>query len=202
MVVKPDAGEILDTVAEPDTASPSSDQPEASGQVHLGIVELFESIRGRLIIYFEVRHCVDPEELADATLERVLEKLCEGAIVADLRRYSFGVARNIFFEYLRGKKAMLTFIDERKHQSEPSSVDDSAVIRERQLACLEECLGHLKEQDRTMLLEYYQFKGRPKLDQRKKMAEQMNISRETLALRIFHLKQKLKKCVSERLENI
>ena len=143
-----------------------------------------------------------PEELADATLERVLEKLCEGAKVTDLGRYSFGVAKNIFFEYLRSKRATLTFIDEHKYQSEPINDEATAVMRERQLACLEECMKRLKERDRKMLLDYYQFKGRPKLDQRKKMAAEMNITREVLALRIFHLKQKLKKCVSERLEEI
>ena len=203
VVVKSDAGEILKAVAEPDTpANPPTDQSEVSVQAHLGIVELFESLRGRLIIFFEKRRCVDPEELADATLERVVEKLCEGAKVANLGSYSFGVAKNVFYEYLRGKRATLTFIDEQKYKHEPTSDENSAAMRERQLACLEECLSHLKERDRTMLLDYYRFKGRLKLDQRRKMAEEMNITREVLALRVFHLKQKLKKCVSERLEEI
>lgn len=201
VVVKSDAEKIR-KVADPETpANPPSNESEESGQMHLGIVDLFESLRGRLIIFFEVRHCVDPEELADATLERVLEKLCEGATVTDLGRYSFGVARNVFYEYLRKKKATLRFIDEQKYESEQSD-EDSGVMRERRLACLEECLSHLKEGDRTMLLDYYKFKGRLKLDQRKKMAEELSITRQALALRVFHLKQKLKKCVSERLEDI
>jgi len=205
-LVKSDTEEIRKAMAEPDTPPtiPQIDQAEVSGDAHLGIVELFESLRGRLIIFFEKRNCIDPEELADATLERVVKKLCEGAKVSDLGRYSFGVAKKIFLEYLRKKNATVTFFDEQKYRSHSTSgaVEDDAVMRERQLTCLEECLGHLKEHDRTMLLEYYQFNGRAKLDQRRKMAKQMNISRETLALRIFHLKQKLKKCVSERLEDI
>lgn len=176
--------------------------PEPPDQEHLGIVELFESLRGRLIIYFEVRHAVDPEELADETLKRVLEKLCGGAKVADLGPYCFGVARNVFHEYLRDKKKLVSFIDEHRYQGEPIDDEDEAVLREQRLACLEDCMRRLKERDRTMLLDYYRYKGRLKLDQRKRMADEMKITREVLALRVFHLKQKLKKCVSERLKEI
>lgn len=203
MVVKSDVGKVRKTVIEPDPPG-QADQVEVCGQVHQGIVELFKSLRERLIIFFEVRHCVDPEELADATLERVMEKLCNGTKVEDLGRYSFGVAKNVLFEYLRGRKKMLTFIDEQRYKPEPaaSSAAEDQDMQERSLTCLEECMAHLKEQDRLMLLDYYRFKGRAKLDQRRQIAEQLSISRETLALRVFHLKQKLKKCVKERLEGI
>ena len=204
LVVKSEAGEIREAKAEPEIPPTSEiDQSEVSGQAHLGIVERFKSIRARMIFFFEKRNCIDPEELADATLERVVKRLCGGAKVSDLERYSYGVAKKIFLEYLRKKDATVAFFDDQKYRSYSTSGggEDDAVIRERQLTCLEECMARLKEQDRTMLMEYYQFNGRLKLEQRRKMAERMNISRETLALRIFHLKQKLRKCVSERLED-
>jgi RNA polymerase sigma factor (sigma-70 family) len=174
-----------------------NDQP-----AHLGVVERFTAIRTRLIFFFEKRGCVDPEELADTTLERVVENLASQK-VTDLEPYSFGVAKNVFLEYLRKKKKTVAFLDEQKYRSQSTSGggEDEAIIRERKLTCMEECLARLKEHERAMLLEYYEFNGRLKLERRRKMAEQMNISKETLALRIFHLKKRLRKCVTERLED-
>lgn len=179
-----------------------SEAGESDQSAHLGVVERFTAIRTRLIFFFEKRNCVDPEELADATLERVVQKL-DSEKVTDLERYSFGFAKKIFLEYLRKKKATVAFLDEQKYrlQSTSGGGEDEAIIRERKLTCMEECLAHLKEHERAMLMEYYEFNGRLKLEQRRKMAERMNISRETLALRIFHLKKRIRKCVTERLED-
>jgi RNA polymerase sigma factor (sigma-70 family) len=168
-----------------------------------GIVELFESMRDKMVIFFEVRHCIDPEELADETLERVLQKLCQGTEVSDLIRYSYGVAKNIFHEHLRRERAKQKYVEAEKHRSGPDPSDDTddAALREQRLQYLEDCLARLSEQGRSLLSEYYKFTGQLKLDHRKKMAEELNISREALTLRVFHLKRKLKKCINDCLEN-
>jgi RNA polymerase sigma factor (sigma-70 family) len=167
------------------------------------IVELFELLRGKMVIFFEVRCCLDPEELADETLERVMKKLCAGTEVTDLVRYSYGVARNIFHEYLRKEKAKRKYVEAQQHRfgTHPEEEEPDAAEREQRRKCQEGCLARLKEQGRWLLSEYYRFRGQPKLDHRQKMADQLNISRETLRLRVFHLKQKLKKCVDDCLEN-
>ncbi len=168
------------------------------------IIERFESSRGKLIIYFERRHCLDPEELAEETLERVMRKLCEGTEVADLMSYSYGVARNVFHEYLRKEKAKQKYFNEerRRRPEGDAGENEDAAVQERRLECLEQCTARLKERERWMLFEYYRYKGQRKLEHRRKIAEQLNISRETLTLRIFHLKGRLKKCINEGLENV
>ena len=186
-------------MAEPTSpsSSPFDTNPwEASGDGRQGILQLFESLRGKLILFFEVRHCIDPEELAEATLERVIQRLCEGTRIADLVCYSFGVAKNIYREYIRATKARDSFIAQQKYRSKEFLSDENeADAHEKQLTCLEGCMMRLKEQDRVMLVEYYKFKGQLKLEHRRQMAEQLGITREALTLRIFHLKLRLKKCV-------
>ena len=117
-------------------------------------------------------------------------------------RYSHGVAKNIFYEYLRGEKAKQRYAEEQKHRFKTSSSEetDDADVREERLKCLEGCMARLKEQDRWMLAEYYRYRGQPKLDYRRKLSEQLNISRSALTLRIFHLKHKLKKCINDCLD--
>jgi RNA polymerase sigma factor (sigma-70 family) len=169
------------------------------------IVELFELLRGKMIIFFEARRCLDPEELADETLARVMKKLCAGTEVSDLVRYSYGVARNVFHEYLRKESAKRKYVEAQQHRfgthAEEEEPDDADDAREQRLKCQEGCLARLNEDGRRLLFEYYRFRGQPKLEHRQKMADQLNISRETLRLRVFHLKQKLKKCVKDCLEN-
>jgi DNA-directed RNA polymerase specialized sigma24 family protein len=175
---------------------------EGSGD-RQSIVELFETLRGKLTLFFEARRCVDAEGLADATLERVIEKLCEGTKVADLTGYSFGVAKNIIREDARKERARQRYVEEQRHrlQAVQGEEDDEAALRERRLKCLEDCTARLRERERWTLFEYYKLRGQRKLEHRRKMAEQLNISREALTLRIFHLKQRLKRCINDCLKN-
>lgn len=173
------------------------------GEEGESIVELFESLRAKLTTFFEARGCIDPEELADETLQRVVLKICQGTEVSNLVGYSYGVAKNIFKEYVRREKIKQAYVDSQKYRAgvEPIVDEDEAQVRERRFKCMEDCMAQLNKQGRWLLLEYYKIKGQAKLAHRKQMAEELNISREALTLRVFHLKQRLKKCVHECLEN-
>jgi RNA polymerase sigma factor (sigma-70 family) len=185
-------------------SSPRAEHPEVSAYDSSGLVESFAIIRSKLILFFEVKRCVDPEGLADETLMRVFKKLCSGEEVTDLTAYSFGFARFVFLEYLRKKDVPLEFIDEQLYQFEMEANDDDndAAMREKKMACLEQCLARLKKDDREMLLQYYEVSGNLKTEHRLKMAQERNISRSTLSMRIFHLKEKLRKRVSDLLEDM
>lgn len=167
-----------------------------------GVVERFRSLQSRLVFYFERRHCFDPEELADETLERVVQKLCEGTEVSDLTSYSYGVARNVFYEYLRREKAKHKYSDEQRHRPEAASAEDDEEVkaRERRLECLDDCMARLKERERWLLSEYYRYKGRRKLEHKQKLADELKISREALTLRVFNLKRRLKRCIDDCLK--
>ena len=66
-------------MAEPEPPPhPQAEQPEVSAADSSELVESFKIIRSKLILFFEVKRCVDPEELADETLMRVFKKLCGG----------------------------------------------------------------------------------------------------------------------------
>src|SRR6185369_9201126 len=60
-------------------------------------------IRKRLVLYFDRKNCLFPEELADETLNRVARRLDEeGAITTDSpAHYCYIVARFVFLESLR-----------------------------------------------------------------------------------------------------
>src|SRR5690348_4141461 len=65
----------------------------------------YEEIRERLIKIFTGRGCVDAEDLADETINRVTKRLSEirKEFKGDPARYFFGVANMVFKEYMRRK---------------------------------------------------------------------------------------------------
>ena len=65
----------------------------------------YEKIRRSLIKIFTGRGCVEPEDLADETINRVTSKLkeIEKEFSGDRTRYFFGVANKVHLEHLRRK---------------------------------------------------------------------------------------------------
>lgn len=156
----------------------------------------FEALRRRLVFYFESHRCDDPEELAHITLDRLMRKHGERVEVRDLVRYSYGVAQNVLYEYLRRKKAEKRYVGEQKYRAHVGADDGGAAAgKELRLRCLDECVAHLSPEDRALLADYFKGRGRGRQERRRVMAEQLNISREALTMRVFHLKRRLRKCV-------
>lgn len=165
--------------------------------------ERFESLRRKLVFYFESRRCDDPEDLAHETLERLMRRHGEHVEVKDLMRYSYGVARNVLYEHLRKKKAEKRYINEQEYRSHADEADvEAATAKERRLKCLEECAARLNAQESALLTDYFSGRGRNRQEHRRRMAEQLNIPRDTLTLRVFNLKRRLRKCIEKCLEEL
>src|SRR5215510_991230 len=65
----------------------------------------YEDIRRRLIKIFTGRACVEAEDLADETINRVSSRLSviKEEFKGDRARYFFGVANKVYMEYMRRK---------------------------------------------------------------------------------------------------
>jgi RNA polymerase sigma factor (sigma-70 family) len=137
------------------------------------------------------------------TIERVMRKVGEGQTVNDINSYVYGVARNVLYEELRSAKYRARYLaDELSTKSEAVEPDEAAETdeKERRLQCLEKCAQQLPEQSRELLTSYFQLKGAAKIENRKMLAERLGITREALTLRLFHTKNKLRKCIEKCLE--
>ena len=122
----------------------------------------YEEIRSKLIKYFLPASQSDAEALADETINRVARRLNEvkDQVYGERVRYFYGVARKVLLEYLR-----------RKHpQHDPGPVVDSERV-ELEYWCLEECMAKLSPENRDLVLRYYAFDGRERIEQRKLLAE-------------------------------
>jgi DNA-directed RNA polymerase specialized sigma24 family protein len=151
----------------------------------------YEEIRRRLIKIFTGRGCVEVEDLADETINRVTSKLdeIEKEFTGDRTRYFFGVANKVYMEYLRRKLP------------QPSSLSPADSNRvEQEYRCLEHCVGRLSEENRYLLLQYYQAEGRAKIEQRRLLAEKLGIAPNALRIRAYRIRMTLLECVEKCVE--
>jgi DNA-directed RNA polymerase specialized sigma24 family protein len=151
----------------------------------------YEDIRRRLIKIFSCRGCNESEDLADETINRVANKLEEIAptFVGEPARYFYGVANKIYFEYLRRKPMPELPI--------PTADTDDF---EKEVECLERCIQRLTLENRNLVLYYYQDEKRAKIDNRKKLAEQMGIAVNALRIRAYRIRASLQDCVTSCLQ--
>ena len=161
--------------------------------------EAYEKARQRLIIFFASRKCRDPENLVDNTIDIAFLKFKKGEIPAEAQpiAYLFGIARNVFREYLRkDEKEQAANANSQQHRS------DSHSEVERKHACLDRCLNELAQDDRTILLDYYSQTKRAKIDLHRQLAERRNLTPNALRNRIFRLNQRMARCVNNCLEKL
>jgi len=152
----------------------------------------YEEIRSKLIKYFLQYAQTDAESLADETINRVARRLNEikDQVYGERARYFFGVARKVMLEYLRRKRP----------QPEPDQASDSAGV-ELEYGCLEECVAKLSPENRDLVMRYYACDGRERIEERKKLAEELGIAPNALRIRAFRIRAELQKCVEECMEH-
>jgi len=148
----------------------------------------YEQIRSRLIKIFTGRGCVDPEDLADETINRVTRKLNEiqDEFTGDPARYFFGVANKVYMEYLR-----------RKTPQPPPPTPPDPGRAELEHRCLERCIARLSSDDRNLFVRDYGTKGQTQANRRKALADELGISLNALRIRVYRIRTALKECVEK-----
>lgn len=148
----------------------------------------YEKIRGGLIKIFTGRACVEPEDLADETINRVARKLkeIEKDFSGDRARYFFGVANKVHLEHLRRKIP----------QAVPPATTDPDRI-ELEYNCLERCIERLPQENRELLLRYHGAEGATETELRRALADEMGIAPNALRIRAHRIRASLKECVKK-----
>ncbi len=149
----------------------------------------YEQLRHRVIGLLRWWGAARPEELADATMDRVARKLEEGVSVpaGTVGAYIRGVARMVFHE---SRREPLT-VPVASELPAPITVDDG----ERASRCLESCLGALGSADRSLLLRYYDSGKAAEV--RKQLADELGLSRTALRIRAHRLRLPIERCMTQ-----
>ena len=158
----------------------------------------YEEIRSKLIGRFRQLGCMDPEELANETFDRVTWTLPRiiGVYVGDREAYFFSVAHYIYREHLRRPIMLLLNADF------PLRITPDREVFEKELldSCLQNCMEKLDATSREMIIEYYRGERKVKIKTRQKLAERMGIKLTNLRLKALRIRAALKKCILDCME--
>ena len=165
--------------------------------------EKYLEMRRRLVGYFDRKNCVAPDELADETLNRVARRLEEQGAITDTppARYCYITAKFVFLENLRsGQRSEISFSELPPGAVEsvlgaPAPETSALVTKERQFACLEDCVAKLAPADRDLILEYYHGEQPAKIKRRRGLAQSLNVTLNALSIRACRIRNKLELCV-------
>jgi DNA-directed RNA polymerase specialized sigma24 family protein len=164
----------------------------------------YETIRLRLIKIFTCRGCLEAEDLADETINRVTARVPEIAkgYQGDPAQYFFGVCQKVHLEYLRKVSA---------HRELDSGIGGDASRPaatmipqdiEAEYECLERCLDNLPTANRELVIKYYQQERQAKIDHRKLLAQELGIAVNALRIRAHRIRLALQKCVEDCVEQL
>ncbi|MGZ8844356.1 MAG: hypothetical protein ACXW18_11885 [Pyrinomonadaceae bacterium] len=163
----------------------------------------YEQIRTRLIKIFTCRGCVDAEELADETINRVASKIDEIApnYEGDPTPYFYAVSQRVHQEYLRKCKMRQADVSPEAAADQPEKITLSPTDDEAEYECLERCMRDLPAANSKLVLEYYRHEKQAKIDHRKRLAEELGIGVNALRIRVHRIRHELEKCLNICLEH-
>jgi DNA-directed RNA polymerase specialized sigma24 family protein len=154
-------------------------------------------MRTNLTRFFEWRGCSFPEDHADETINRIAKRVAEGEEILNYSGYSLGVARLLLLEINKGRQREQLALAEIGTASE---VYEEADTDESRLTCLRSCLQTLSNDNRELILQYYQGEKGEKIQNRKKLMDRLGIPVNTLRMRALRLRERLQSCVEECVE--
>lgn len=164
--------------------------------------QAYNELRLALLTYFEHNHCVEPEQLADETLDRIARKP-EAAEIANVGEFAFGVARNVRREARRKialRRDLAHLMEREEGKSKEPSPEDAIVNKiemTRRLACLRRCLAKLTAEDRQLFQRYHPDECEALDEHRQRLADAMGVSWTSLRMRVSRIRRKLEDCFQD-----
>jgi len=152
--------------------------------------EKYALIQLRLIRFFASRCCLDAEDQTDKVINVVARKVNELAnYEGDKALYFLGVAKLKYLEYRRESRP-------REIPAPPDPSNDT----EEEHGRLDECMEALSSDDRWLVLSYHQGEKQAKINNRKRLARQLDITMNALRIRITRILKQLRRCMENSVE--
>jgi len=112
-------------------------------------------------------------------------------------RYCYIVAKFVLLEHLRRPDQQLVGLTPTFDRlPDPAGRPGEAARRERLLDCLDRCMRALPPDDAQLILDYYRGEQRAKIEQRRRLATERNLSLNALKIRACRLRDKLEVCIN------
>ena len=153
----------------------------------------YSDIHLRLVRILAGKGCSEAEDLADQTINVVANKPDDffKNYRGDPALYFYGVNRKIYQEWLN------------RHPPPPPLPQPDREEIERRCDCLEKCLQKITTpEEARMVVRYHEGEGQARIENRRKIAEELGITQNALRIRICHLQARLRPCIEKCLREL
>lgn len=167
--------------------------PEAAGQEYV-------RIKADLTRKFTSQRCMIPDKLADLTIDRVAAILTPAIIQnwkGEKERYFYRVA---YYVLLESKAHKIEEIELTSDLAVHFLHTDEDMEMERELACLDKCVEKLSSVKRQIITKYYRGNKGIKIQNRKELAQKLNLELPVLRVQALRIRKELKTCIEECLK--
>lgn len=161
--------------------------------------EKYLALQKNLTRFFEVRGLITAQEAADEVINRLARKLESVGELENVNAYALGIARLVALEL---RRSPLQKTSNELPEIGVSPADPEPVEKDRKLDCLEKCLGELPEESRELIVGYYKGEKRAKIENRARLARNLNASPNALRNRAVRLRHKLENCIKNCLKKL
>ncbi|MBL8190035.1 MAG: sigma-70 family RNA polymerase sigma factor [Acidobacteria bacterium] len=159
--------------------------------------EEYELLWQKMREYFAARGAICAEDLADEALSRLAKKYAEGEEIRDFNRYSYGLARLIWMESLRRPENNYVSFDQALGLS---FVLPDFLLTEEENARYVHCIRQITDEERNLMIEYWDHEEESHYEARRQQAIRMGISPTALRIRVSRIRKKLEACLANCLE--
>ncbi|MBS1793468.1 MAG: sigma-70 family RNA polymerase sigma factor [Acidobacteria bacterium] len=155
----------------------------------------YTELREKLVRYFRIKGLSEADDAADLTLDRLAEKVRQAEEIADLTKYAFGVAKNVFREILRASRvegrAVVKFYEK---SGQTRRTNDTTYLEP-----LRRCFDGLYEDEQELLTRYYEDLPADQLyEHRQALAKKQKVSLNVLRNRVSRIRKRLEDCVDKK----
>jgi DNA-directed RNA polymerase specialized sigma24 family protein len=158
--------------------------------------EIYENVRVKLLRYFERYGITDTDRYVDITLDRVMRRLDEGEVVANIMAFIYAVASYVRMEAWNEQKQLRDAEVEIKKDFDQRQQEDVVAESPRQL-CLDRCLNDLPVETRILIIDYYSAERSAKIKLRRQMAKSLGVEMNALRIRAHRIRLGLETCVQK-----
>lgn len=157
--------------------------------------EKYLQIRRNLVRFFEGRGFFDAETYADEVFNRVAKKIDLGESFENIGSYVYGVARFLVLELRKKSIKEADYLTRQPTSTPPGNfeADESGA----KLNCLNRCLRELSRENQQFIVAYYQGEKRDKIENRRRLAQNLDIPQNALRSRAVRLRGKLESCITK-----
>jgi len=159
----------------------------------------YQKIRDKLITILNAHCCPVSEDLVDQAFDQTMKRLPHmiDTFQGEPTNYIYVVAKNLAAKYFKERSKIAELPDPDLLPDRPRGTDVEA---ERAFECIERCLSQLPPELRRLFENYYrEIKNAGKY--RRQLAKELSMTVETLRLKAFRIKEKIRVCAEECLKS-